>query len=173
MFVTPPVDGWTLAVGFVLGEAADRRPPTFGALSVELANALDCEVQYFATHRVVDAHAWARATPTGLLRAYSFPGESGEKLLDEGPATTEQELGLSFFDPSSPLANEDSYWERRDLVHPREHHVMAIAARWSVDPSTLGERNLEVPDGILGEYGDAVVAIDPSPPSRPWWKFWQ
>src|SRR5512136_620999 len=87
VFVSPPIDGWVLCVGLPLFAPVDARPPIFGLCTAEWAAQLQTEVQYFCTHRVVEAHAWARARPTGLERAYVFVGESGEKVLDVGAQT--------------------------------------------------------------------------------------
>jgi hypothetical protein len=155
VFVTPEIDGWVLCVGFPLFAPAEARPPAFGELAAELAEKLQSEVQYFATHRIVEAHAWARARPGALERAYLYIGESGEKMLDEGSRTAEEQaLGFAFFDPESTEAQAADYWERKDLTHVREEHVMALASRWSVDPSSLSERNLEVGGGLLGDFGE-------------------
>jgi hypothetical protein len=175
VFVTPQIDGWVLCVGFPLFAPVDTRPPLFSVLAVEWADKLQSEVQYFATHRIVEAHGWARARPGALERAYLYVGESGEKVLDEGPQTAEERaLGFAFFDPGSGEAQAEDYWQRTDLTHVGERHVMALASRWSVDPSSLGERNLDVGEGLVGDFGDA-----PAPPPRPaagrrrpWWKFW-
>jgi hypothetical protein len=143
VFVTPPIDGWVLGVGFALFALADARPPLVGRRAEEWAARLQTEVQYFATHRVVEAHAWARARPSGLERAYSYLGESGEKLLDEGhPTAEERALGFAFFDPGSADAEEDGYWEREDLTYASEEHVIRLASRWSLDPTSLDEREL-------------------------------
>jgi hypothetical protein len=50
-----------------------------GSRAADLARRLKTEVQYFSTHRIVEAHAWGRAHPEGLGRAYVFVGESGER----------------------------------------------------------------------------------------------
>lgn len=175
VFVTPIIDGWVLCVGFALTAPIDERPPSFGVRAAEWAARLQTEVQYFATHRVVEAHGWARARPSGLERAYLYVGESGEKVLDEGPPTAEERaLGFAFFDPASAEATADGYWERRDLVHPGEEHVMALAGRWSLDPSVLGDRDLDLGSGLIGEFGDPRPAAPPpaGPSSKPWWKVW-
>ena len=133
------------------------------------------EVQYFATHRVVEAHAWARARPSGLERAYCYVGDVGQKLLDVGVSTREErELRFAFFDPESPEAEEEGYWEREDLKHPTEEHVMMLAARWSVDPSSVGERDLDVGEELIGDFGEARPPAAPAPPpkEKPWWKLW-
>ena len=177
VFVTPPIDGWTLCVGLPLSAAVDARPPAFGDDAAAWAKQLDCEVQYFATHRVVEAHAWARARPTGLERAYAFVGESGEKVLEIGaPTAEERQLGFAFFDPTSAEAEAqgEDYWGRQDLTFPNEQHVLAVAGQWSVDPSLLEERGLEVAEGWIGDYGEPPAAPPPVAlaPARPWWKFW-
>lgn len=175
VFVMPPVDGWVLCVGLPLFAPFDERPPVFGLRAAEWAARLQTEVQFFSTHRVVEAHGWARARPTGLERAYAYVGESGEKTADEGPQTPEERaLGFAFFDPGSDEAQDDSYWDRDDLVHVGEEHVMALAGRWSVDPTTLGELELEVGDGLLGDFGDPPVPVPSAAIQRrkPWWKIW-
>jgi hypothetical protein len=175
VFVTPPIDGWVLCVGLPLFAPVESRPPAFGVLATAWAAKLQTEVQYFATHRIVEAHAWARARPSGLERAYVYVGESGEKVLDVGPQTSEERaLGFAFFDPSSPDAEADDYWEREGLTHVGEEHVMALAARWSVDPSTLAERRLEVADGLIGDFGDppSPQPVTAASPQKPWWKLW-
>lgn len=176
VFVTPPIDSWVLCAGFPLFAPVDERPPAFGSRAAEWASRLKTEVQYFSTHRIVEAHACVRARPHGLDRAYLYVGESGEKVLDLGPPTAEERaLGFAFFDPSSPEAKADGYWERDDLVYVGEEHVMALAARWSVDPSSLGARNLEVGDGLRGNFGELAFRaqqVSTLSPKRPWWKLW-
>jgi hypothetical protein len=114
---------------------------------------LGTEVQFFATHRVTEAHSWARARPSGLERAYGYVGETGETVMDEGPRTAE-ELAL---DPDIP----------------DEEDVMALAAAWSVDPTSFEERDIGTEDGFVAD-------MDPPPdepllspaPRKPWWRFW-
>lgn len=180
VFVTPAIDGWVLGVGWGLFTLADARPPLFGRRVADWAARLQTEVQYFWTHRVVEGHGWARARPSGLERAYSYLGESGEKLLDEGPPTAEERaLGFAFFDPSSPEAEVDGYWERDDLTYASEEHVILLASRWSLDPTSLDERELEVGEGLLGEFEapaparpEVSSAPSVSAPGKPWWKIW-
>lgn len=174
VFVTPPIDGWVLCVGWPLFASVDARPPEFGLRAVEWATTLQTEVQYFATHRVVEAHAWARARPPGLERAYLYVGESGEKVLDLGPPTGEERaLGFAFFDPSSDEAQADDYWDREDLAYVTEDHVILLAARWSVDPTSLAERDIEVGPGLIGDLAQPSAVTPTSPaPRKPWWKPW-
>ena len=88
------------------------------------------------------------------MRLYGYLGERGETLFDIGGQTdAEASLGFRFFDERSPEASDPKvdYWAREDLTFPNEDHVMQLAGKWSIDPTTLEER--EVGDGWLGEVG--------------------
>jgi hypothetical protein len=180
VFVTPAIDGWVLGVGCPLFTLADERAPVVGQRVAEWAARLQTEVQYFCTHRVVEAHAWVRARPSGLERAYAYLGESGEKLLDEGqPTVEERALGFAFFDPGSPEAEAEGYWEREDLAYATEEHVLLLASRWSLDPTSLDARDIEVGDGLIGDFEppdraglDSPRVPTVSPGAKPWWKIW-
>ncbi len=63
VFLTPPVDGWTLALGVRLsGDEADV------AARLETLSREFGEAQYFGTHRVTEYHAWARSVDGRLVR---------------------------------------------------------------------------------------------------------
>ena len=145
VLVTPPIRGWT----FVVGPMALPGPPV-GPDDLPRDRCLPLlkrlgrdygDVQYFASHHVVEFHAWARVKNGQVIRAYSFCGDQGgtvgwrvgEKTADEVA------LGFRFFDPVSPEANDDAYWDREDLTSPTEQNVMDLAARWSLDPSRITE----------------------------------
>src|SRR5215475_7457838 len=92
--ITPPLAGadgrtWTLVAGRALfGEDAT---PDIAALSASLA----AEVQFFATHRVVEAHFWERAAGGRLVRAFRYVGERGEVTRWYGePDAAEIRVGL-------------------------------------------------------------------------------
>ncbi len=85
------------------------------------------------------------------MRLYGYLGERGETLFDIGAQTdAEVSLGFRFFDERSPEAGDpkSDYWAE-DLTFPDEGHVMQLAGKWSIDPTTLEERDLG--DGWLGE----------------------
>jgi hypothetical protein len=151
VFVTRPIDGWTLAVSTGFFRHADDNPPSFGDWIARLSAELGCEVQYFSTHRVVETHCWARAVDGELQRAYGYSGASGEVMVDFGEKTEE---------------------EAEDLSLPDEGDVMTLAGQWSVDPSVLAD----ISDGFLGQLTDGApspsVAVQPAPRKAPWWKFW-
>lgn len=152
-FITRPLDGWTLCVGFRFFSHFDARPPTFDDLVVRLSRELDTDVQYFATHRVAEGHAWAMARQGRLVRAYAYFGDLGETLVDEGAPTSEETaLGFAFFDARSPDAGNENYWDRTDLTFPNESHIMALAGAWSLDPTMLDGRLMPSPEGRLAEF---------------------
>lgn len=153
LFITPPIDGWTLCVSLRLFEFSEGRSGAFSKLATRLSRDLNTTVQYFATHRVVDAHVWALAQNGELIRAFSYVGESGETLVDIGPQTeAEVSLGFAFFDERLPEAQDNAYWDRTDLSFPREYHVMALAAAWSLAPPDLQDRLIPSSTGRLAEF---------------------
>lgn len=160
VFVTPPLDGWTLAVGaplFLSGlSPADNVKPLLQRLSRYFGAA-----QYFCTHRVDETHVWAAAREGRLLRGYGWSGSQGETLWDEGaPTSAERSLGFRFFDERAPEASDDGYWSRKDLHFPNERCVMQLAGRWSIDPSKLEERFHEPSLGLLGAYSHEVATTE-------------
>jgi len=153
VFVTPPIDAWTLIAGFALPpksqKARDEVFDSLLALSQSFGTAL-----VFATNHIVEYHVWAKAVAGSLIRGYGWVGESGRTFWDEGPMTPEeQELGFAFFDERSPESEDDSYWEREDLTFPNEMKVMDIARKWSISPCDLDSyRPKEQRLGVLGSH---------------------
>jgi hypothetical protein len=123
---------------------------------------LGTDVQFFATHRVVEGHAWAWADGEGLKRAFFYLGETDEYLLNSG-ATTPSEGDLECLDPSHETV-------------PDESTVLWVAGAWSLDPTGLRERFGEAPEGYLGLVSAPAEADLEEPMGeshqRPWWKFW-
>ena len=150
VFVTSPVRGWVLCVGQTLFAFADARPPLFGDLVARLSAELRCDVQFFCTHRIVEAYGWARALEGKLVRAYLYVGESGETVVNYGmPTPDELHLGFALFSPGAadqPNGGQISY--------PTEEDVLRLAGRWSLNPTKLPPMN----DGLLGELRAPVAA---------------
>ncbi|MEX1231906.1 MAG: hypothetical protein WEB58_16795 [Planctomycetaceae bacterium] len=150
-FISPAINGWVFVVTSKLpelGHTPDNEEWTslMQALSREFG-----EVQYFGTHRVVGYNAWARFTNGAEERAFAYLGESGETLADRGSQNSgEAELGYNYFDPDSPDAESESYWEREELCYPEEEHVMEVAGKWSINPNTLESMDLPADFGWIG-----------------------
>lgn len=145
VFVTPSLQGWCFAVGDVLepSDTAAHDPALLqlGDLSQKFGDA-----QLFCSHRVADVYAWARAREGSIERAFAASPDDVDWRM--GKATAE-EAAFHFFDPTCPEAATDAYWEREDLDHPGEEHVLVVARGWSLDPTTLGEVE-EVGVGLWG-----------------------
>ena len=155
-FVVPAVDGWVLcvSVGVMLLD-----PSTLVRYTTRTAERLDTEVQLFATHRVSESHTWAMALPSGIRRAFSWAGDSGEQVLDLGDRTPGE---TAVFGPGDIAPQVD------------EQSVMALASAWSVDPSRLGEREDLADEGLVATFVEPTFprpATAPAP-RKPWWKLW-
>jgi hypothetical protein len=125
-FVTPPVKGWVLVV------FGGELPPT--ALAA-LSRDLECEVQHFLTDEAVGLYAAARASGGVLTRALRVA--QGVTERDEGePDEAERAAGIVGA-------------QGREPRHIDRASILALAARWSVNPKALAERSL--PPGWVGE----------------------
>jgi len=151
LFVSPPINGWTFLVGSNFAHEEDlsgELSSLLCALSVRFG-----EAQYFGTHRVVEYHAWARYVNGQETRAFAYLGERGEYLADRGDKTgSELELGYDYFHPDHPDAKTDEYWDREDLLHVDEDHVMELAEKWSLNPLTLDSFSMNEGVGWIGQY---------------------
>lgn len=140
VFLAPPVDGWTLAVLGGSGLFEDDGTGS-GALDLAALSRRFGEAQKFATHRVVEYHEWQRWADGLPVRRYCST-DAGEIRFDEGdPARAEGNL------PHAADLDTGN-WEDFDLA--TESMVMAVAAEWSIDPTTLAERDGLPPEGVLG-----------------------
>jgi hypothetical protein len=103
VFVSPPVRGWSLAVGGggALPDPSDPAwVPFFGSLSRKLGH-----VQFFSSHRTIGYAAWAKAIGGDIVRAYVYA--DGVTVLDIGSSTREErELGFDFIDETRASASE-------------------------------------------------------------------
>jgi hypothetical protein len=134
VFVTPPIDGWTLA----LIDSAIAEPDL-----AELSRAFG-EAQLFGTHRVPEYHEWQRWVDGSPVRRYCWIGDRGEIPFDQGePAAAEAGIARS--------SDLDRDWD--ELEFADEETVLEVAREWSVDPSTLDART-DLPDeGLIGRRG--------------------
>jgi hypothetical protein len=146
VFVTPPLADWTLAVATALFPP-ERAEPFVKPLLERLSRQFG-EAQYFATHRDVELHIWARARQGRLVRGYGWLGEKGLTLWDEGGQTREERtLGLGSVGSPCPAAKEV---HKTNVTGPDEAGVMQLASLWSIDPTALDEEFKEPVMGLVG-----------------------
>lgn len=152
IFVSPPVDGWILAVGTpILFEGDNHATQRMIELSRQFG-----EVHFFANMRVSDVYTWARAKDGNLVRRY-YEGEGARS--ETGSLTeAEREMHRKLFDASSPEAKDPNYWKRKDLVFLDEDYVLQIAGKWSVNPAKLDQMGLQPALGILGSPSESYPA---------------
>jgi hypothetical protein len=151
VFVSPPIEGWTIVAGVSLplptgGTFIDKTAPLLHRLASHFP-----DVQYFATFPIIDFYAWARFENGNLVRAFAA-GEAGVVWDIGGLTPEERRLGLSMIefrgvrdrhgDVGGPL-----------LLHPTEGHVLGVADGWSINPMAL--------EGIAAEAGLGWVAYAP------------
>lgn len=143
VFLTPPIDSWTCAVGHGVGSR------WIGKHFCDMPETIICELSrkfgvacYFGSHRVSDWYAWMRSDAGTLTRAFGHV--DSEYYLDVGsPTPQERHLGL------------DAWSEER---WPNEDDVIKIASAWSIDPIELDTRKEPRSKGLL-------TKIHPRPPS--------
>lgn len=122
IFVSPALDGWVLAVGWIEEDLAN-----LSALAQKFPR-----LMFFASHRVSDYAAWARFEGGKCLRAYAYAGDEDTVLWDEGPLTPEElSLGGAHF-PRKGVG-----WDEAQF--PDEETVIALSAAWGVDTTFSGK----------------------------------
>ncbi len=107
-------------------------------LLVDLGGHFD-EVQYFFSFPPIDYFAWARVQDGRLVRAFAVSDEG--IVWNKGrPSKEERALGLKLFELRGVRGRKgDAGGEI--ILHPTEEHVMRLASRWSIDPTTLYEEH--------------------------------
>jgi hypothetical protein len=151
VYITPPINGWTLACGRGLPHGDTKEGIEFVKSILQKLSKEYGEAQFFCTHRVTEYHCWIKAVEGNIERVYSYLGEAGENIMIEGVAT-DFEKTLHLVDTFSNDAKEKNYFEREDINLPDEEIVMKVAENWSIDPTTLENRNdIMSALGLLGE----------------------
>lgn len=144
VFVTPPVRGWVFVVGLSLPHPVgrgfiDKCTP----LLVDLGGRFP-EAQYFFSYPPIDYYAWARVRDGRLVRAFAVSDEG--IVWNKGRTSKEERgLGLKLFELRGVRGRKgDAGGEL--ILHPTEDHVMRLAHRWSIDPTTLDAE--QVPEAL-------------------------
>lgn len=144
LFVTPPIDGWTLVLGTSLPDAADD-VDAFYRYFLELSHRLG-HVQYFTANRTLNHHGWARAEDGKIIRAYLWAGET---LWNEGPQTIpERNLQVTCLDYAESPAHSPHAADN-PLARNTER-ISQLAAEWSVNPAGIREPRIFNSPGIVG-----------------------
>ncbi len=142
LFISPPVSGWILVVGSSLPDPTEDVDECYHFLT-NLSRKLG-QIQFFSTNRVLNHHAWALIDRGRVFRAYAWAGET---LWNQGAQTAaEKDLKLACLDYGATVD-----YERRDLLGQTTERVPMLASRWSLDPSSIDERQFKNAYGISGE----------------------
>lgn len=149
IFVSPPVLGWTLVVGFSLPSPVGRRfvdkcSPLLEQLGREFA-----DVQYFQGDSLIELFAWARVVDGKIVRAFAI-GDEG-MIWNKGKLTKEERtLGLKMFELRG-VQGGSAVTAAGDLfAYPTDEHVLKLASRWSLDPTKLAMVDTITTTGLLG-----------------------
>ncbi|MBU6401878.1 MAG: hypothetical protein KGS61_16300 [Verrucomicrobia bacterium] len=145
LFLSPPVAGWTLVMGQALPDPAGDVDDCFHFVR-QLSRKLGL-VQFFALNRVLGHHAWVQALDGRIIRAYAWAGET---LWNQGRmSAAEIELGLRCCAYGEAVVRPGI--GTRDWEAVNTENVMALAARWSIDPTTIDDLSLRGLPGIAGD----------------------
>ena len=151
LFVSPPIEGWILVMGASLpdpGDDVDRLYHFLMRLSRKLG-----EVQFFSVNRILNHHAWIRVNEAKVVRGYAWAGTT---LWNQGPKTAaELSLGLKCFDYTEPL--QRFQFTLADPASFNVEKVPLLAARWSVDLTTIDARMLKESRGVAGEISRSRI----------------
>lgn len=145
VFVTPPVDGWSLIVGLSLphpmGSAfEDHCSPFLIKLSREFGL-----VQYFVSLPELDYYGWVVLRDGQIKRGFAC-GPDGAVWNRGHVSADERSVGMAIFD----IRIVGDPGDDGDAPMPREEHVLELARRWSLDPTRLDTRDdLEAGVGYL------------------------
>jgi len=145
LFITPPIDEWVLVVGPGLPDPSDDVDHCFHFLS-KLSRKMGM-VQFYSVDRALHHHAWAQVESGRVIRAYAWADHT---LWNQGrPTLAELDLRLKCLDYGQAHSRTD--FARIDPMAANAEKITSLAARWSVDPTTIDERQFKTDHGITGE----------------------
>lgn len=153
VFVSPPVNGWTLVAGHALPSPLSRR---FVDKSIPLLHDLSnrfVEVQYFASYPHIDFFAWARVIDGRMIRAFAINDEG--VVWNKGrPTKEEKAMGLKLFDVRGVRGRKGDAGNEI-VMYPTEQHMMQLALKWSLDPTRLDPQQALPALGVIGKAPQA------------------
>ncbi len=145
LFISPAVRGWVFVMGANLPEPGEDVDRTFRFL-MDLSRKVG-HVQMFSVNRAVNHHTWAQVELGTVVRAYSWAGRT---LWNQGAMTrAESDLGLKCF--AYGEGEERADYGRPDPGAINTERLPLLAARWSIDPSSIDARMLKEHQGIAGQ----------------------
>lgn len=145
LFISPAIRGWVFVMGANLPDPGDDVDRSFKFL-MELSRKLG-HVQFFSVNRAVNHHAWAQLELGTVVRAYSW---SGRVMWNQGTTTrAESDLGLKCYAYGEGEERVD--YGRPDPAALNTERLPLLAARWSIDPTSIDARMLKEHRGIAGQ----------------------
>lgn len=136
VYLTPPIGEWTFVIGLALPQPlgrnfADKCTPIMLDLAANFP-----EAQYFLCYAPLDFFGWVRVSEGKLTRAFAI-GDEGIIWNKGRPTREEKSLGLRFAEIRSPKGRRGAA-ESIMPLHPSEEQLIALAAEWSIDPTSIG-----------------------------------
>jgi len=145
LFISPAIRGWVFVMGSNLPEPGDDVDKCFRFV-MDLSRKLG-HVQFFSVNRAVNHHAWVQAELGTVVRAYAWAGKT---LWNQG-AMTRAELDLSLKCHGYGDGEERVDFGRPDPAVINTERLPLLAARWSIDPTSIDARMLKESQGIAGK----------------------
>lgn len=145
LFVSPAIRGWVFVMGANIPEPGDDVDRAFRFL-MDLSRKLG-HVQLFSVNRAVNHHTWAQVELGTVVRAYSW---AGRVMWNQGATTrAESDLGLRCYAYGEGEERVD--YGRPDPAALNTERLPLLAARWSIDPTTVDARMLREHRGVAGQ----------------------
>jgi hypothetical protein len=145
LFISPPIGEWILVMGSGLPEPSDDVDQCFRFL-MNLSRKLG-HVQFFSANRVLLNHSWVQIETGRVVRAYAWANQT---IWSQGKITTaEMQLRLKCYDYGE--SSTRSSYDQTEIFSINTEKVPLLAAKWSIDPTTLDEKHFKASQGITGE----------------------
>lgn len=151
LFISPSIRGWVFVMGSNLPEPADDVDRCFRFI-MELSRKLG-HVQLFSVNRAVNHHAWVQSELGTVIRAYAWAGKT---LWNQGAMTrAEVDLSLKCFGYGDGEERVD--YGRPDPAALNTERLPLLAARWSIDPTSIDARMLKESQGVTGKPSRSIA----------------
>ncbi len=145
LFISPAIRGWVFVMGSNLPEPGEDVDRTFRFV-MDLSRKLG-HVQFFSFNRAVNHHTWVQVELGTVVRAYSWGGRT---LWNQGALTrAESDLGMKCHGYGEGEERVD--FGRPDAAAVNTERLPLLAARWSIDPTSIDAQMLKQHQGIAGQ----------------------